>query len=443
MKATVARQMPAAAWLAALLAVGAACGDGAVPSSTSSQVEPDRIPPEGPFTIAPEIPANRYFPEFPPDRSFAVAAGDGGFLVAYTDIAGRGWTDVFTIALDDVGSPRSDSPVRVSDASADGYLVGESAEYRDPGVAFDGENFGVAFVGRGSPGHGVPRVAQSLSLVRVAPDGRTATAPQTLDTEWSVTSGYSAIGGPVALAAAPGAFYTAHQLLMGGLLPVPFTTPVHHMVPGDGGPGSRGQPPMSSLLAEHSIPAITATSEGVFIVSFSTSVGSIGSQAVGSLRGSFLVPGRAPSHVTIADTPVTDRIRQEDVRVASSPTDDILIVWSVGEQILGLYYRRDQPMPAITDAFVIEDTSGDTYLGGLTWASGRFLLVWHEDGAAYGTRVGLDRTAGGTFEIDAGPLNPRMAVATLGDRALVLLARPKGVTEESVDLEGVFVSLAE
>lgn len=78
-------------------------------------------------------------------------------------------------------------------------------------------------------------------------------------------------------------------------------------------------------------------------------------------------------------------------------------------------------------------------LGGISFAANRYLVVWEEDGLLLGRNVAAAGTASEAFEIDPGPVGPEVALASDGERTLVLFTRPRGVGEAGVDIEGVFV----
>ena len=418
-----------------------------MPDATPGPIPPEPPRPRGAFLIVPNIPA---------ERSFAIASGRGGFLVAYSDRHEREKSEVLALHLNRLGTPHRDGPVRVSDADGDTYLLDRSGEYGVPGVAFDGSGFGVSFLGFGdvTPEGGDGR-GQTASFARVSLDGRTAEAPQVLETEISFSTAFSALQGPVDVAYAPGAFYTLLQHLMGGII-APSTTAIWRTTEDEAAlPTSEETLALELLQSDDSVPAITEAGSEVFVVFSRTRVftGAEGDEPTGftvvsELRGTFLAPGREPRIVLLWEiraTGVPSPLEsgptgiEGQLLVASNGADGFLVVWTEDDQIRGLPYERGDPTREPSAGFLIADAPGEKTLGGLEWLGDHFLLVWQEAGGARGRPIRLDGVQGDVFEIDRGPLRPQMAMAQAGNEALVLVARINGASEESVDLEGIFV----
>lgn len=415
-------------WMVFAIAVAAgACGDASVSEELSR--------PSGPFVVVEDV----YSP-----LGFSVASGDDGFLVAFVATADRDETDVLAVRLSRSGEVVSPDPIRVSDASRETYLEPETVRYGSPAVSFDGRSFGVGF-----SGHGVVRGVDSglpgveILYVGLSPEYARG-AEATIATQEVFSMAFSSLGGPSEMTGAAGGHALVYEARGGGAI-APFSVPRGVFVFDDGmkaderGIGGLmvGFPVSEEIFRSGSSPSVASGTERTLVVWIESQAEIAAQRFETYVQGAWVGPGTIASRVRLADVPTT-----AGATAVASDGDGFLVLWttatseepSVPNEIWGLEHSLGAAPSA---PFLVAGGPAAKGLGGVAYAGGSYLVVWREDGAVLGARVGSNADVAPPVELDPGPISGGVAVVANGDSFLLVF--PRHGLDDSSTLYGSFV----
>ncbi len=435
--------------LAAALLLAPSCGGGGSSGWKATSEAPSTSPfPTGAFEVVADAPRG---------SAFSAASDGDGYLVVWTAFLGRGGSDVVAMRLSSRGEPLDVEPLRLSDAGAAAYLEGATAAYEGPGASFDGERYSVGLYGSGRIAENTQAPGQEVAFVTVSPDGRVDGPPTVLATQFSFSTGFTALRPPVVTAGTEQGLVAAYPFFHAG---------------GAEGFGTNGLSFVSAsgavlaidvesdligprpVLTSQSEPSITAGSGAVLAprieARFFLGRGNEPApEPEVDVRAQWLVGNSSEDIVLATASPAvlgSLRLGPPEFRtaVAAGP-DDFLVLWTLqgeGEPrapkvIHSARTRWTNGAPESDPPLIVAEGESAKNLGGVAYAEERFLVVWAEGEAALGVTVGRAGSVSAPFEIDPGPVLGAPVVTTDGAHFLVLIARPK--TVDSVSIDGVFV----
>lgn len=417
---------------------GGSNGPGPTPGPTPFPT-PSPTPLPNPLTIATAI---------PPGLAPGVAWGGARYLVAFSQTGSRGEPDVYGIRLAPNGLPVDDTPFLLSGLGDTPFLSAQSAIYSAPAVAFGPLGFGVFFFGSGNVTTPDGPPGQVVAFTSVTASGSPVQPAVELATEATFGMVATALETPIAASPSGESFAGLYQQVTGTIgltlagIEGSFASVSGGAIEPQGSVQLVTVDPGDQMLVSGSAPGVASNGQLTLAAWVQTATSTQTQQSTTTVDGAVIAVDAAPVYV-----PLSSANPGSAGAAVGSDGEEFLVVWtsaptgdpSTLSEIRGIRYR---PGPGVIDpdgGFVIASGGGAKTLGGVTFGSGSFLVVWQEGSSILATLVGVDGTVGSPLTIDSGPAaNP--AVASDGDRLLVVYTRPDGT---SADLLAYFVPPAQ
>jgi hypothetical protein len=425
------RRLVATCALLSALGLSGCAGDGDSPSSgpTPTPGTPIATPAATP-TVATPSPtptagsAIAIAPEIESPAGFDLAAGPGGFLVAFAAASTDGTSEIFGVRLASDGSVVDEEPFLVS--------VGTSelqTEQSSPAVGFDGATYAVAYSGSNEI-NGI--FTSSITAVLVGLDGSVGTPTTIIETP-GIGMCHATVSAPAEIVGMPGSEFAVFWPLDLGCASGPMLDRIDGVFAAPSGTTFSSVeiagllPPIGEDTVQ-SGPASAASSETVTLASWSE-IAALNPPPTTTIEVALLVSGSPAERAALATGPAL--LVQPEI---ASDGSDFLVVWgsnpgSSPSVLRGARFRPGTGPLDGPEGFVISSSQVEQGQPEVAFAGGVYVVVWTTP-EMDGTELQLNAVAVATdgtvsdASVLATDLNaPNVAIAADGEVAVTAFLR--------------------